>query len=334
MTDNNNNTNPSVIQNFKDEISKIVVENNESENDQLREVLYRIAKFYLNDKSISVSQGVELFAAASEKAISTISKDSYTVIIGDTFWLLGLDSAKNTEKLARIGALMKALVEKGIASLKVLKQTTEGSILEYAGFIPSKKAFEVLTIRINTIENFDQACSFTFKDDPEGYSRILTYLSFLERSQSASSNCTEIILSLIGKYDLCPQTVLYRMFESFDACLASHKPSLSYKNAILKIVTDIIPNKKHIIVETVVNAIRYYASLKKPYCPYLLIDYTAKLIADNYITLDDVWPHLLPFDDDIQRSFEKFLKTVLYKSYKSFTIYLIVMTHYYNFICL
>lgn len=311
MADNNSDP----IQSFRDEISKVVVEQNESGNDQLREVLYRMIKFYMTNKDISVSQAVELFAAALEKATSAISKDAYTAIIGDTFWFFGIDSAKSPEKLARIGTLLKALVEKGVASGKVLKQTTEGSILEHAGLIPSKKALDDITVRINTIDNFDQKYSFSFKDDPEGYARLLAYLSFLERSQSVTSDCTSIVFSLIGKYDLCPQKVLYRMFESYDACSAARKPSPAYRNAIFKIATDLIPNKRPIVVETVTDALRYYVALGNSYCPHILIDYMAKLITDGSIVLDDVWPHLTPSENEIQRSFEKLLKTVKIKIY-------------------
>lgn len=308
--DNTNSSINNAIQDFKNEISNVEIEANENGNDQLREILYRMTKLYVNDKNLSIPQAVELFVVASEKATSVISKDLYTSIIGDTFWLFGVDSAKSPEKLARIGLLMKALVEKEILSDKILKQTTEGGILEHAGLIPSKKTLDEIIIRINTIDNFDQKYSFTFKDDPEGYARLLAYLSSLEHSQSTANDCTDIVLSLIGKYDLCPQKVLYRIFESYDACSASHKTSSSYRNAIFKIVAGLIPNKKAIIVETITSALYYYTSLGKQYCPTLLVEYPAKLIADDIIGLDDIWPYLLPSDDDAQIAFEKLLKTV------------------------
>ena len=298
------------IQAIKNDIENTRVENSEEGNDQLREVLYRAAKLYMGDSSLTTTQAVELFAAASEKALKTLSKDAYTAMIGDILWIFGVDAAKAPERLARIGGLIKALVEKGIASEKVMKQTTEGSILEHAGLITSKRALDEITIRINTLDNFDQKYSFTFKDDPEGYSRLLTYLSFLRRSPDAAGECANVILSLIGKYDLCPQKVMYRIFESYDVLRGSRGSDLLYRNALFKIASELIPDKKPIMVSTITKALCHYAEPESKAYPQALIDYTGKLIADGTIELDDVWPCLLPSDDDAQKAYERFLKTV------------------------
>lgn len=133
-----------------------------------------------------------------------------------------------------------------------------------------------------------------FREESEGYAKLITELNHEPLEHVSVNNILEIIKSLIGCFNLDPNRVLDIILESFETRPEQHPLFI----ALLK---SYMPNG-NIICEILGYKYRYFADAKTPSSLYII---TALLLQSGLIHLNDIYTWLSPADRTLQSEWEK-----------------------------
>ncbi|XP_038107405.1 THO complex subunit 2 isoform X2 [Culex quinquefasciatus] len=169
-------------------------------------------------------------------------------------------------------------------SEKLLKERLEIDTLQDVGTIKNR-SFYTKFIKVKTKLYYKQRRFNLFREESEGYAKLITELN-QEFAESVSVlNVLEIIKSLIGCFNLDPNRVLDIILESFEQRPEHDKIFIPLLQAYI--------NDGTIICEVLGYKYRHFADVKTPES---LFKVTALLLQHGVIKLDDIYAWLSPTD--------------------------------------
>ena len=111
---------------------------------------------------------------------------------------------------------MNNLIRKKIISQSALVERLEDSSLYDCGLISDKKIFRTKTTRINTKITYEQQKYNLFREESEGFSKLIFLLTDTKLTKDNLRSYINKILCLIGFFDLDPNRVLDTTLSSFE----------------------------------------------------------------------------------------------------------------------
>ena len=150
--------------------------------------------------------------------------------LADVFWFMGLEleagtsTALDSRKLFH--ALIQSAVQKEVVDGDVLRARLESDVLQEVGLVKDAQKFHQAQVKMNTRMLYTQQKYNLFREESEGYSKLIAELSELPSGvaadQTSTRNCRsaqEVIQnlqSLIGYFDLDPNRVLDLVLEALE----------------------------------------------------------------------------------------------------------------------
>ncbi|CCG84765.1 protein of unknown function [Taphrina deformans PYCC 5710] len=176
-----------------------------------------------------VSEEIISFAKSDAAPDAPVLSD----LLLDTLFLYDSGvSCEDEDTLAAQRGHLGQLISKLIAGQCIVEQDAyerlDAPLLYAAGLIPDAKAFEKKHVRINTNLLYKQQKFNLFREDNEGYSKLVVELeAFLQTTKNAADDDRAQLLltnikSLIGYFDLDPNRVLDVLIELVALHLLSH----------------------------------------------------------------------------------------------------------------
>ncbi|XP_045763498.1 THO complex subunit 2 isoform X4 [Maniola jurtina] len=184
---------------------------------------------------------------------------------------------------------------------KLLKERLEIDTLQDVGTLKNKN-FYTKFIKIKTKLYYKQRKFNLFREESEGYSKLIVELNQEISENTEWKTLLEIIQSLIGCFNLDPNRVLDIILESFEA-----RPHLD------KLFISLIKNymaDPQVISEVLGFKLGNMEVLESYKEPPALMTIIALLLQYQVISLDDIYPWLRPDDTIMAREAEKEHKAV------------------------
>jgi len=194
----------------------------------LKLVLYELCRAVTRE-TLGVGKLCDLLADAQllPAAIAPVLHSN----LADVFWFLGLELADVPEAEAQkkqLTLLIQDLLRDKVLSGDLLKARLEPDMLQDVGLVKDRQDFHKKQVRMNTQQLYTQQKYNLFREQSEGYSKLITELSELPASGVGSSTtstrgCKQAaevvanIQSLIGFFDLDPNRVLDIVLEALEA---------------------------------------------------------------------------------------------------------------------
>ena len=174
-----------------------------------------------------LSPGDLMDLLATEEHIPVAMRPLIQSNLADVFWFLRLeldtDGKLDAKKL--FTALIQAARQKQVVSDELLRARLElGDVLQEAGVVKDHADFHKRQVRLNTRMLYTQLKYNLFREESEGYSKLIAELSELPSAGGSTStrgckSATEVIQnlqSLIGYFDLDPNRVLDLVLEALE----------------------------------------------------------------------------------------------------------------------
>ncbi|CAH0721695.1 unnamed protein product, partial [Brenthis ino] len=184
---------------------------------------------------------------------------------------------------------------------KLLKERLEIDTLQDVGTLKNKN-FYTKFIKIKTKLYYKQRKFNLFREESEGYSKLIVELNQEISEDMEWKAVLEIIQSLIGCFNLDPNRVLDIILESFEA-----RPHLD------KLFISLIKNymgDPQVISEVLGFKLSNMEVLENYKEPPPLMTVIALLLQHQVISLDDIYPWLRPDDSIMAKEADKELKAV------------------------
>ncbi|EAT47141.1 AAEL001716-PA [Aedes aegypti] len=177
-------------------------------------------------------------------------------------------------------------------SEKLLKERLEIDTLQDVGTIKNR-SFYTKFIKVKTKLYYKQRRFNLFREESEGYAKLITELNQEFTETNTVQSILEIIKSLIGCFNLDPNRVLDIMLESFET-----RPE--HDKIFIPLLQSYI-NDGNIICEVLGYKYRHFADSRTPES---LFKVTALLLQHGVIKLDDIYAWLSPTDKLIVTEWE------------------------------
>eukprot|EP01103_Thecamoeba_quadrilineata_P015330 TRINITY_DN480_c0_g2_i3.p1 TRINITY_DN480_c0_g2~~TRINITY_DN480_c0_g2_i3.p1 ORF type:complete len:1658 (-),score=455.84 TRINITY_DN480_c0_g2_i3:20-4993(-) len=225
--------------------------------------------------------------------------DTHSMIV-DILWCIGLETEKDMkEERTRLIDLIKEL--RSVIPAELLKERLEGELLQASGIIQNSVNFQKKLVRLNTKDFYTQTKFNLFREESEGYSKLIVELNRLSGfghdkvSEAIKSESIQNIQSIIGYFDLDPHRIIDVILEVFE------------NNTNCSIFLQLLDSfQKSSLICVLGFKYQYYQSDEVPEAtPKSLQLLTASLIKNKKIELSDVYPHLKPSDEDAKVWYEK-----------------------------
>lgn len=215
------------------------------------------------------------------KDIASITMDIFQVIDTET-------NLPNGEFNAKERSVFGSFVRDSekIFSEKLLKERLETDTLQEFGIV--NKNFYSKFIKIKTKLYYKQRRFNLFREENEGYAKLLTELNKEYVDDVNDKNSLEIVKSLIGCFNVDPNRVLDVILESFEI-----RPER--KELYIPLLQSYMPDS-NIISEVLGYKYRNYSEEKTPSSLYKV---TAILLQHEIIKLEDIYSWLSPVDEKL-----------------------------------
>ncbi|XP_013100949.2 THO complex subunit 2 [Stomoxys calcitrans] len=176
---------------------------------------------------------------------------------------------------------------------KLIKERLEIDTLQEVGIVKNK-VFYTKFIKIKTKLYYKQRRFNLFREESEGYAKLITELNQEFEEDVTSDSIMDIIKSLIGCFNLDPNRVLDIILESFES-----RPERW--QLFIPLLRAYMPNGS-IICEVLGYKFRYFADTKTPRS---LFHVCSLLLKYGVIDLNDIYVWLAPTDSDIIGEWEQ-----------------------------
>lgn len=217
--------------------------------------------------------------------------------LADVLWFMGMeldaDNGGDSKPDARKQyiALVTALVKKKLLGEELLISRLENDVLQEVGLIKDAAEFHKKQVRMNTKALYTQQKYNLFREETEGYSKLIAELSELPTTHEHTStrgckSAAEVIQnlqSLIGYFDLDPNRVLDLVLEALEAV-----PARVNNKALVSLFNP------SFIPHMVGFKFSLYAAPGAPVPPDSLYTMCGLLLSQGSISLSQVLPHLSP----------------------------------------
>ncbi|XP_037078620.1 LOW QUALITY PROTEIN: THO complex subunit 2-like [Pollicipes pollicipes] len=202
------------------------------------------------------------------------------------------DDPKNKERLYWI---IKSV--EGAVSNQLLRERMEVESFPHIGVVKNPKAFNSKFIKLKTKLYYKQRKFNLFREESEGYAKLLVELNQEQPASSSPEQMLEIIKSVIGCFNLDPNRVLDLLLSSLEARPERH----GFLVGLLRLY---MPSAA--TVSEMVGA-KYGFCRRQPgqeeaeaVTPRSLHLMTALLLRHGVIQLEHIWPWLLPADSAVE----------------------------------
>lgn len=219
-------------------------------------------------------------------------KDIASIIL-DVFHVLDTETQSQTEYTAdqrsHFGVIVKG--SEKIFSEKLLKERLDIDTLQEFGIVT--KTFYTKFIKIKTKLYYKQRRFNLFREENEGYAKLMTELNKEFTESDSELNTIEMVKSLIGCFNVDPNRVLDVILESFESRPERHEMFIPLLQAYMP--------DSNIISEVLGYKYRNYCEEQTPFSLYKV---TAILLQHDIIKLDDIYTWLSPVDEKLAAEWE------------------------------
>ncbi|XP_041357183.1 THO complex subunit 2-like isoform X2 [Gigantopelta aegis] len=213
-------------------------------------------------------------------------------LLADILGIIDVETSTTDDKMLREKFITLVGASTGIISEAILKERLDQESLEAAGLIPSKLQFQAKFVKTKTRLYYKQQKFNLLREESEGYSKLATELNQeIAYNKLTYPQVLENIKSLIGCFDLDPNRVLDIILESFE-CHLEHESF--YIPLLRAYVLD-----KQTLCHVLGFRFHFYEPSQGSEIPSSLYKIAALLLKHKLVSLDDLYPHLLPNDADI-----------------------------------
>ncbi|CAA7023649.1 unnamed protein product [Microthlaspi erraticum] len=226
------------------------------------------------------------------KFLDNPSREELASCFADVVTQIAQDLTMSADHRSRLTKLAKWLVESQTVPQRLFQERCEEEFLWEAEMVKIKaQDLKGKEVRLNTRLLYQQTKFNLLREESEGYAKLVTLLC---RGSASSSHNTSaatmgIIKSLIGHFDLDPN----RVFDIVLDCFELEQDYETFLNLI-----PIFP-KSH-ASQILGFKFQYYQRLEvnNP-VPSGLYKLTALLVKEEFISLESIYAHLLPKDEEI-----------------------------------
>ncbi|PJF17453.1 hypothetical protein PSACC_02740 [Paramicrosporidium saccamoebae] len=223
--------------------------------------------------------------AAPLAQLDTILRSAVLVVLADILWLLDLGCDDSAEQRAVLGSLIQTLMERQVVDEDVLRERLEPELLELAGLLPSAQIFNKKIIRINTNMLYKQQKFNLLREESEGFAKLIAVLAYAEDNVLVHDQ----VVALIDVYAQRIRTGS-RVFEELLTKLAF--PPSTIANVFGPKLSFLAHERKS---EEVMQDMMLAA---------------ARLIKIGLMTLEGIYGHLSPSDEDTEKELETILQRI------------------------
>ncbi|XP_010556226.1 PREDICTED: THO complex subunit 2 [Tarenaya hassleriana] len=219
--------------------------------------------------------------------------------LADVVTQIAQDLTLSGDQRSRLIKLAKWLVESKLVPQRLFQERCEEEFLWEAEMVKIKaQDLKGKEVRVNTRLLYQQTKFNLLREESEGYAKLVTLLcrGSANSSQNASAATMGIIKSLIGHFDLDPNRVFDIVLDCFE---------LQSDNSTFLDLIPIFP-KSH-ASQILGFKFQYYQRLEvNSPTPFGLYKLTALLVKEEFISLDSIYAHLLPKDEDAFEHYNAF----------------------------
>jgi len=243
-----------------------------------------------------------------EQVVTTIgelieAKTEVANIVVDVLSVVDTETSLAEEKKDERGRLCATIreVERFLGD-GLVKERLEIDTLGECAILRQPKKFFTTQIKLKTKLFYKQQKFNLFREENEGYAKLVTELN-QDLSTVTPSYIIEVIKSLIGYFNLDPNRVLDIILESFECQPKQHK-------FFVDLLAEYLPDKRT-LCELLSFKFSFYLSSNnedKEITPKSLYMVTALLIQSGVMTMEEVYPLLKPADAEIVKLAEKDMK--------------------------
>ena len=217
---------------------------------------------------------------------------------------VAIENLKLSESVSvrNLVSISKYLVETGLLPINLLLERLEPEFLQSIGVVASADLFNKKVIKINTAMFYRQQKFNLLREESEGFSRLIIFVSsqFNFNHESANLQIDYVynrILEMIGFFDLDPLKVLDILIETFIFGIPSWQNHLKLLNLFSFPSTSIVG----ILGFKLANV--YADSKFSPEYLEQIMTIVGLLLANGFIGIDQIWPHLSPSDENCLEEF-------------------------------
>ncbi|XP_043197007.1 THO complex subunit 2-like [Amphibalanus amphitrite] len=204
----------------------------------------------------------------------------------------------------------------GAVSNQLLRERMEVESFPHIGVVKNPKAFNSKFIKLKTKLYYKQRKFNLFREESEGYAKLLVELN-QDQSSSSPEHMLEVIKAIIGCFNLDPNRVLDVLLSSLEARPDRH-------NFLVPLLRLYMPSAE--TVSEVVGA-RYGFCQPQPgqdeteaETPRSLHVMTALLLRHGVIRLEHIWPWLLPADSAIEAQHRRLMAAAAEYQRRTFVV--------------
>ncbi|XP_022828903.1 THO complex subunit 2 isoform X1 [Spodoptera litura] len=232
--------------------------------------------------------------------ITVLHADIPSVIL-DVVSVLDAETCSDVQSEERTNFCYIVRELESFLSDKLLKERLEIDTLQDAGTLKNK-LFYTKFIKIKTKLYYKQRKFNLFREESEGYSKLIVELNHEGVDKADWKSLLEIIQSLIGCFNLDPNRALDIILESFES--RTHSDQL-----FIPLIKNYMGDPQ-VISEVLGFKLGNMEVLENYKEPPPLMTVIALLLQHQVIALDDIYPWLRPDDSIMAKEADKELKTV------------------------
>uniref|UniRef100_W8BMU3 THO complex subunit 2 n=2 Tax=Ceratitis capitata TaxID=7213 RepID=W8BMU3_CERCA len=225
--------------------------------------------------------------------VVTLHTDFPSVIL-DIVNILDAETSLMTDGIQEERLMFSQIVKDldKVISDKLIKERLEIDTLQDVGIVKNK-VFYTKFIKIKTKLYYKQRRFNLFREESEGYAKLITELNQDFEEDATATSIMDIIKSLIGCFNLDPNRVLDIIIESFET-----RPER--RHLFIPLLRAYMPNGS-IICEVLGYKFRYFAETRTPRS---LFHVCSLLLKYGVIELHDIYQWLTPVDKSIISEWE------------------------------
>ena len=257
---------------------------NGSDLNAIRNLIYDECVNYLNGQ-LNLDQLVSLLTEIIKLNEEIINLLSDLLLLLDLETQNGKDKSKRDNYISFLFACSNRLI-----SDHLLKERLDFDTTGEAQIIANRKLAHTKFIKLKTRLFYKQQKFNLFREESEGYSKLITEL--LQDENLDVDYMIEVVQSLIGCFNLDPNRVIDVILECFECRIELHR-------FYIDLIRRFFDNKPS-LTQIVAFKFNFYHSDENLCTNPNLYQVAAILIKNKLIDLDDVWDFVLPTDLEIE----------------------------------
>lgn len=258
---------------------------------ELRQCVYNLLNQVLQGrvKPSHASTGLAELVQLQPNTVNTLA---------DVLLLLDFETQVNENKAIRTHFLdlLVCCCHKVIPE-SMLKERIDFDTCGDANIVHNKKTAQTKFIKLKTRLFYKQQKFNLYREESEGYAKLITELK--DEANANPTHALEMLRSLIGCFNLDPNRVLDVILECFETSLHQHA-------FYVQLITAFLHNSAT-LTQMLAFKFNFYQHDASLFTPASLYEVTAILIKNHLVSLDAIWPFLLPTDHDIYHYYDQLL---------------------------